>query len=125
MAFLSGKNGSISVGGAAQPLTNWSIDVKTETADVTNFTSSGWQELLSTIASVDISAEGPYDGSSGVTQGTACTFILATGTTGAFTGPSFEVAAIVTSVKVSTEVKDVAKIAYTASSTGTPVSISP
>lgn len=125
MAFLSGKNGAISVAGVSKPLTSWSIDVKTENIDVTNFSSSGWQELLSGILSVDISAEGPYNGSSGVTQGTAATFILATGTTGAFSGPSFEVNAVITSVKVNTSVKDVAKISYTASSTGTPVSISP
>jgi hypothetical protein len=41
MAFFAGKSGTITIGGTARPLTDWSIDVKTDSLDVTNFTSGG------------------------------------------------------------------------------------
>ena len=113
MAFYAGKSGSISVGGAAQPLTDWSADVKVESLDVTNFTSGGWNEVYSGIFSAEISASGPYDGSSGVTQGVIATFVL-----GVSGGLSMTVTALVTSVKIDLSVKDVAKISYSATSSG-------
>jgi hypothetical protein len=116
MAFFAGKSGTITIGGTARPLTDWSIDVKTDSLDVTNFTSGGWQELLGGIYSIDISASGPYNGTSGVTQGTAVALVL--DVDGAGAGPSFSGNALVTSVKIDQSVKDVAKISYSASSSG-------
>jgi len=118
MPFYPGKSGSISVNGALQPLTDWSIDGKTDAIDVTNFTSGGAQESEAGISSVDITASGPYDGSSAAQPGTISAFILSTGS-----GPSYTVLARITSVKVDLSVKDVAKISYTAQSTG-PFSVS-
>ena len=113
MAFFSGKSGSILVNGASQPLTDWSIDGKVDAIDVTNFLSLGAQENEAGIASVDISANGPYDGGAGAQPGQLVAFVLSTGA-----GPTFTVAARITSVKVDLNVKDVAKINYTATSSG-------
>ena len=114
MAFYAGKAGAVSVNASTQPLTDWSMDVKTDNIDVTNFTSGGWQELYSGIFSADISCSGPYDGSSGVVQGSIATFILQV-------APALTVTltALVTSVKVDQNVKDVAKVSYTATTSGT------
>ena len=116
MAFYAGKSGTITVGGTSKPLTDWSIDIKVEAIDTTNFSSGGWQEMVSGIYSVDITASGPYNGTSGVTQGTAAAFVL--DVDGAGGGPSFSGNAIITSLKIETSVKDVAKITYTGVSTG-------
>ena len=120
MAFFAGKSGLIKIGvlGAevTKKLTDWSMDVKTESLDVTNFTSSGWQEVISGIFSIEVSASGPYDGTSSVTQGTAVTMILdidGAGATVAYSG-----LALITSVKIDLSVKDVAKISYSGTSTG-------
>jgi len=113
MAFYAGKGGAVTVNTVAQPLTDWSMDVKTDSLDVTNFTSGGWQELYSGIFSADISCSGPYDGSSSVTQGTIATFILQVAT-----GLTVTLTALVTSVKVDQNVKDVAKVSYTATTSG-------
>ena len=118
MPFFAGKNGSISVGGTTQPLTEWSLDVKTESLDITTFASAGVQEVMGGIFSGEISASGPYDGASGVTQGVVADFVLNVGTTATVVGPSFTLKALVTSVKVDTSVKDVVKISYSATSHG-------
>lgn len=115
MAFYAGKLGSVSVGGNAQPLTDWSIDYKCDAIDTTNFTDDGYISSVYGLRSCDISASGPYDGSAGAQPGTGAnvTFVLATGG-----GPSFTINALLTSVKVDQNVKDVAKVSYTATSTG-------
>jgi len=118
MPFYPGKSGSISVNGSSQPLTDWGVDGKTDAIEVTNFLSGGAQESEAGISGVDITASGPYDGTAGAQPGTVAIFILSTGT-----GPSFTVAARITSVKVDLNVKDVAKVNYTAQSTG-PFSVS-
>lgn len=116
MPFYVGKSGHILVGGSAKPLTDWSLDVKVDEIDTTNFTSSGWKEVVGGIFSCDVTASGPYNGSSTVTQGTAVALVLDVDAGGS--GPGFSGSALVTSVKIDTSVKDVAKITYTATSTG-------
>jgi hypothetical protein len=115
MAFFAGKSATMTVGASAQPMTDWTLDIKEEAIDVTNFTSSGYQESVGGINAADITCTGPYDGTSGVTMGTAASFILATGGG----GTSFTVPARVTSVNVATSVRGVATISITAQSTGT------
>jgi len=118
MPLYPGRSGSVIVNGAPQPLTDWSVDGKTDIIDVTNFLSGGAAENEAGISSVDITASGPYDGSSAAQPGTITTFILSTGA-----GPAFTVAARVSSIKIDLNVKDVAKVTYTATSTG-PFSVS-
>lgn len=116
MAFFTGKTGSVSIGGSTQPLTDWSADFKVENVDVTNFASGGYQANEAGIASAEISANGPYDGSIGLQPGASGTFILtASSDVGA---PSFTVAARVTSVKVDVNVKGVAMVNISATSNG-------
>lgn len=117
MPFYVGKSGTITIGGTSRPLTDWSIDVKTDALDVTNFTSGGWQEVLGGIFSIDISCSGPYNGTSGVTQGTLAAFVLDVDAIGTG-GPSFSGNGLVTSVKIDHSVKDVAKISISATSSG-------
>ena len=112
MAFYSGKTGFVFVNGTQKPLTDWSLDLKVDSLDVTNFMSGGNQELMPGIFSCDLSASGPYDGYSMVNHGGVTTFTLGYG------GGSAVVTALVTSVKVDDNVKDVVKISYTATSTG-------
>lgn len=115
MPFYAGKLGSITIDGDTNPLTDWSIDLKSEAIESTNFTSAGWQENEAGIASADISANGPLGGISGE-PGDAVVFVLSTG--GATPGPSFTVTARITSIKVDTSVKGIAMVSYTATSTG-------
>ncbi|CAB4165461.1 hypothetical protein UFOVP822_52 [uncultured Caudovirales phage] len=114
MPFYAGRLGSISVGGAAQKLTDWSLDYKCDPIETTNFEDEGYASHVYGIRSADISASGPYGGAAGGQPGTgdSVTFLLETG------GPSFSIDAVLTSVKIDQSIKDVAKISYTATSTG-------
>jgi hypothetical protein len=116
MAFFAGKAGSVSVGGGAKKLTDWSLDYKADPIETTNFEDAGYASHVYGIKSADISASGPYEGAAGGQPGAGdhVTFILDCG--GA--GPTFTVNALLTSVKIDQNVKDVAKISYTATSTG-------
>ena len=116
MAFYTGKTGSVTIGANAQPLTDWSLDGKVEPIEVTNFTSGGYQESVAGIASIDITASGPYDGGAGAQPGDSASFVLAAGSGAG--APSFTVTARVTSVKIDTNVKGVAMVSITAQSTG-------
>jgi len=116
MAFFAGKTGSISVNGATQPLTDWSIDIKSENIDTTNFTDGGYQTNYAGIGSAEITASGPYDGGAGALVGASVAFILtASSDVGA---PAYTVTARISSIKIDVNVKGVAQINYTASSNG-------
>lgn len=119
MPFFPGKSGNVSVNGTLQPLTDWSVDGKTDPIDVTNFLSLGAQENEAGISSLDISASGPYDGGASAQPGALVQFVLSCGPA----GPNFTVTARVQSIKIDQNVKDVAKISYSAASTG-PFSVS-
>jgi len=122
MAFYAGKTGSVSVNGATQPLTDWSIDIKCENIDTTNFSDVGYQSNYPGVFSAEITASGPYDGSAGASVGASVAFILvASSDAGA---PSITVTARISSIKVDVNVKGVAQINYTASSNGSFSSIS-
>lgn len=116
MAFYTGKSGSVSIGGSSQPLTDWSADFKVENIDTTNFGSSGFQTNEAGIASADITASGPYDGSIGLAPGASGEFILTTNST--VGAPAFTVTARVNSVKVDVNVKGVAMVNISATSNG-------
>jgi hypothetical protein len=127
----SGKTGSVSIGGSAQPLTDWSLEISSEPVDTTNFTSGGYEENMSGITRANITCSGPYDGLIsayiGDAGGLVTPFILSTGTTlGAspVTGPSFTINARVTSVSITQNVRGVAMVNITAQSNGV-LSITP
>ena len=116
MAFWSGKNGSVTIAGVSQPLTDWSADMKMDVLETTNFGSGGYTTNEPGIASIEVSANGPYDGSAGANPGDSAIFILSTSSL--VGGPSFTVTARISSIKIDTSVKDVAKISYSATSNG-------
>jgi hypothetical protein len=116
MAFYSGKSGSVNIAGTSQPLSDWSADMKMEVVETTNFGSGGVATNEAGIASIEISANGPYDGSAGASPGDSAIFILSTSS--AVGAPSFTVTARISSIKIDTSVKDVAKISYSATSNG-------
>jgi hypothetical protein len=111
-SFAHGKTGSVLVNGASQPLTDWSVDFKSDAVEVTNFLSEGVTENVAGIASADVSASGPYDGTAGASPGQDVTFFLGVG------GAGFTVKARITSVKVDLSVKEVAKVSYSATRNG-------
>ena len=121
--FYAGKSGTVAIGTLAlAPVTDWSIDYKSDPIETTNFSDEGYASHVYGIRSCDISASGPYNGTAGGQPGltaagvdTLVTFVLDTGNG----GPSFSIEALLTSVKIDQSVKDVAKISYTATSTGT------
>ena len=114
MAFYTGKTGTVSIATASQPLTDWSADFKSESIDVTNFSSSGYQENYAGISSADITASGPYDGSMGAQVGDSAAFVLTAGSGGI----SYSVTARITSVKIDVNVRGVAICTLTATSNG-------
>lgn len=114
MPYYAGKTGTISIATASQPLTDWSADFKVEQIDVTNFASSGYQENEAGIASADITASGPYDGTIGAQVGASAAFVLTAGSGGI----SYSVTARITSVKVDVNVRGVAMVTVTATSNG-------
>lgn len=122
MAFYAGKSSTISIAGTSKPLDTMEISIDGEPVDVTNFTSSGWQELLTGggIRSADITASGPYNGiASGASASDPVTSNVAFILTFA-AGPALTVTAQLISVKPSVNVRGAAQVTYTARSTGVP-----
>lgn len=77
MAKLSGKGGSIALGGTNYPMSKWDMEVDGEDPEVTNFSSGGQYEDLAGIDKALINAEGPYDsGNMPMTRGTVYTLTL-------------------------------------------------
>lgn len=123
MAFFAGKGGTVSIGDlAVATVTDWSIDYKADAIETTNFADEGYASHVYGIRSCDISASGPYAGDAGgqpgLTEAGVDTLVTFTFDCGGDGGPSFEIEAVLTSVKIDQSVKDVAKISYTATSTG-------
>ena len=119
MAFFAGKSASILVDTVAKPLDTIDFKSNGEPVDTTNFTSSGWQENVLGIKDVEITASGPYNGiSTNVaatdSAGTSVAFVV---NFGAGTLTFF---ARIATVNISTDVRGVGKINYTAKSTGVP-----
>jgi hypothetical protein len=122
MAFFAGKGGSVTIATVAKPLTDWSIDYKADPIETTNFSDDGYTSHVYGIKSCDISASGPYNGSAGAQPGVTVagvdTLVTFTFDTGGAGGAAFSIEAVLTSVKIDQSIKDVAKISYTATSTG-------
>lgn len=123
MAFYPGRAASFSIAGTAKPIDKVEFDVTGELADVTNFTSTGWQENELGIKSVKITASGPYNsiGSSGSQSdfvGASASMVFDIDGAGAIA--SLTVSCRITSAKISTDVRGAARIDYTMESTGAP-----
>jgi hypothetical protein len=105
--YLAGKFAFITVGGTSYPMDSFSLDDTAEEVDVTNFTSLGFKQTIPGIGSATFSASGPYTGTA-PTAGAAGLIVF---------GISAAVSATrnmtITSVKVSTQVKDKATLEIT------------
>lgn len=77
MAYVSGTEGSVKIGSTAYAFGKWKAQMKMILPKVTNFTSSGAQELLSGVKSATITLSGPYNsGAMAFTVGTSYTWLL-------------------------------------------------
>ena len=123
MAFYSGKSGSVTIANVVRSLTDWSLDVKVNILDTTNFTSGGFDENIPGTRGAEISASGPYNGPSGLNLDNSATFILKVSS--AAGSPAFTLNANISSIKIDTSVKDLAKISYSATSTGAFTTVAP
>lgn len=121
MVPFPGKAASLSVGATSKPLDEVSLSIEGEEIDFTNFLSAGWRELVQGIRFVDIEAGGPYNGiavgsvaSDALGGGAQVTFIFSFG--GA--GPTITVPALLVKTPMTTKVRDIGRITYTAKSNG-------
>lgn len=92
------------------------LDFKSEVIDVTNFTSSGYQANEAGVFQCDVTTEGPYNGSTGLTQGQSIAMTFATGGG----GPSFTMTVRVSSMRIGTATRNqVARFSASMTSNGT------
>jgi hypothetical protein len=114
MAFLSGKSGSVTVANASWKLREWSLDMRTDASDVTNFSSSGYRENIAGLTGGSLSMSGPYDSASmALTSGTSYSITLAASNT-----INFAVTARITNIRVSTSVERAVEVSVSAETTG-------
>ncbi len=111
---VSGKDGSVAVGGVDYAFGKWSADIGGDLPDVTNFQSGGCRENVAGVDECDINLEGPFKpGSMPLTRGTVYTFTLRVSIS-----QTFSVPARVKTISPSTDVKDAARLKVMAQSTG-------
>lgn len=102
MAFYVGKVASTTWTAVSHPMEKFDLDFAAEVIDTTNFTSSGYQTNEAGVFSCSGSTEGPYNGTTGLTQGQAITVTFALGGG----GPSFAIPMRVGSMRVSTATRN-------------------
>lgn len=106
MAYFTGKNAAIVIGGVPYCLTDWSLNLTSDEVDLTTFCSGGVNTVVGGILGGDMSASGPYTGSA-PTVGQVYNVIFYLAAPG---GPSFQQYFLITSVRVATNVRDKATI---------------
>lgn len=123
MAYpYAGKSGSVTIGGTAKPLAEWTVEIDGDPIDYTNFTSSGWRQFVCGLKKATIKASGPYNGvatgaaASDASGGTA-TFLLDPGSS----APTFTfTSALMTKHTIRQTVEGVAMIDYEAVAVSAP-----
>ncbi len=114
MAQLSGKSGFVLVGATAYGFDKWGIDMESGVPDVTNWTSGGFQELVTGVVKGTVTVSGPLDsGSMPLVVNTTYTFHL-----GFDTGVELSASCIVASIKVDNATADAPRVSVTARSSG-------
>lgn len=100
----------------SQPFEKFSLAFQSEVCETTNFTSSGYQTNEAGVFSCALSADGPYNGSSGLTQGQSIAITLAVGGG----GPSFAITFRIENQTIDCATRNaVARYAITGKSNGT------
>jgi hypothetical protein len=131
MAYYVGKNAAIAINGVPYCLTDWNLDITTEEVDLTTFCSlgqagtavglvQGVNTVVGGIIGGSVSASGPYTGGA-PTSGQVYPIIFYLGSpTGPAGGPSFTQTFLITSVRLSQNVRDKAMIEITGTLTALP-----
>jgi len=126
---IKGHEGSVTVAGNASAMGNakaWSLDITQETADITDFGSSGWKESTATLKSWSGSITAIFDGSgadegdliAALTGGTTATVDLQVGdgTTG---NDKFSGTTNITSMSITNDVNGIVEASFNFEGTGT------
>jgi predicted secreted protein len=114
MAQLAGKSGNFTVGASAWELSEWTMDMATEAVDITNFNSGGYREVIAGLTDAKITARGPFNSTAmALTSGTSYSLVLAVSGS-----VSYSVTALVTNIKLVTEVSKAVMVEVSAVSNG-------
>lgn len=117
MASVSGQDGKISVGATDLVLiTKWDADIQAATTETTNYNSSGYREYgVVGLKSGTANAEGWLDSTAGsLAVGSSAAVKLYVGASSYYGGT-----AVVKSVKVTSDSKDLVGVSYSLEFTGT------
>lgn len=110
-AAISGKNGSVNIGGAVSEARNWEIELTSEALDATTYDSSGWMEFIAGLSGGTGSFES-INARIAVGSHAAATFAVTS-------GPSIAGAIIITSYTPGAPVDGVVIYTYNFTFTGT------
>jgi hypothetical protein len=115
--YYAGKTANIVWNAVSLPLSQWSMTLKSEAVDVTNFNSAGFKESIDGLGEAEITASGPYSGHPlGITAGDRQSLTVNVNTTGPI-GFTFTTAQC-TQAKISADVKGAVQCEYTFVSSG-------
>ncbi len=115
--YYAGKTASIVWNSITLPLSHWSMTLKSEAVDVTNFGSGGCKENIDGLSEAEITASGPYSGKPiGVTAGDRQTLTVNVNATGPV-GFTFTTAQC-THAKITANVKGAVQCEFTFVSSG-------
>jgi len=123
MAIISSKNARVRIDGTNFAATKWSVDVKADEIDITNFETGGFKDYLTSYVEAMISIDLFYDTTSGpfdtnlLSVGSQPVILLYTQRDTAQEFFSFP-ASIVLSANVSAEVRDAVRVSVTARNKG-------
>ena len=105
----------------------WSMDLVGETADTTNFASSGWKESVATLKAWSGTITVIFDGGAdtgeaslitGITSGATVALELITSATGAGTSEKFSGDALITSMPITNDVNGIVEVSFSYEGTG-------
>lgn len=128
MAYFVGKNAAIVINGLPYCLSDWAIDITSEEVDLTTFCSIGQagtavgnvrgvNTVVGGIIGGSMSASGPYTGAA-PTSGDIYSIIFYLASPG---GPSFTQTFLITSVRITQNVRDKAMLEIAGTLTALPL----
>jgi hypothetical protein len=114
MSILSGTTGHVKIGSTSYAFDKWKLAIKAGAPNVTNFTSSGYKQIVSGVIAGTLTISGPYNqGSMAFSVNTTYTWLL-----GLDTGVELSVSAKLTSLEVDNNVEDSPRVSIGAETSG-------
>jgi hypothetical protein len=111
--YVAGKVGFVAVNAVVYPFAKWRLSLKVGKPKVTNFTSEGFQALVSAINAATMSLEGAYNiGNMPLTNGFRYTFHFG------FTTAIYLVGDFIVDLDLNNDVEDVPRVTVSGESTG-------